>query len=179
MSKEDYDEFEGIGNTGIVDHVAIQTATGMIHGATMLFRKLGFKVDPERIIKGEWGIAVFLTKIGQGSIDIQLTDATDTSSVSTGENHVAIMVDDPKTVSQSIQKWGVRIGQPVTIEEVPGDKYFVTMAGLITTAIELVPNPLACSKCRGKGSTREGLFEGQGQDVKCDVCKGYGYELDI
>lgn len=175
--KTDNDLFEGVGEYATVDHIAVQTASGMLIAATTLFRKLGYRVDPNHKAEGPWGKAIFLVK--DDSIDIQLTDSIDTSSVSSGENHIAITVDDPGTVAFYIREWAHLGGvSGVSIEKVPGGKYFVSIPGIITLPIELVPNPKACPTCHGKGTVRKGR-EGVGYDEKCPTCKGFGYELDI
>ncbi len=174
--KSDNDLFDGVGQYATVHHVAVQTTFGMMIAATTLFRKLGYTVDPDHKAEGSWGKAIFLVK--DGSATIQLTDSVDCSPTIIGENHLAILVDDPFTAAMSIKEWTHFGGVLASIEEVPGGKYFVYAPGVITLPIELVPNPKACPTCHGKCTVRKGR-EGMGYDEKCPTCKGFGYELDI
>jgi len=163
--------FDGVGKNATVDHVAVQTAFGMMIAATNLFRKLGYTVHPDRKAEGTWGKAIFLVK--DGSIPIQLTDSSNDSPISSSENHFGIMVDNPMLLAYSIQNWAHFGGVSATIEEVPGGKYFVSIPEVITIPIELIPNPNVCPDCHGKGTIRRGR-EGQGFDYDCDTCHGSG-----
>lgn len=173
--KTDDTLFEGVGTFSAVDHVAVQTAFGMLIAATTLFKKLGYSVHPTRKAEGEWGKAIFLTKVN--SIPIQLTDLSNDSPIPVSENHLAIMVDYPQGASLSIQEWAHRGGVSATIEEVPGGKFFVSLPEIITIPIELVPNPKACSDCHGKGRVQRTLLEGP-YPVPCETCHGNGYNIE-
>lgn len=169
--KTDDVPFEGVGNNACIDHVAVQTAFGMMIAATTLFRKLGYIVHPDRKAEGTWGKAIFMVK--DGSIPIQLTDSSNDSPIPNSENHFGIMVDDPWGVAYEIQEWAHLGGVSATPEKVPGGKYFISIPQIITIPIELVPNPDACPTCHGKGTVRRGR-EGQGFDYDCDTCGGSG-----
>ncbi len=172
----DNDLFEWVGQNVTIDHVAVQTAFGMLIAATTLFKKLGYIVDSNHKAQGEWGKAIFLTKVN--SISIQLTDSSNDSPIPASENHLAIMVDYPQGASLSIQEWAHRGGVSATIEEVPGGKFFVSLPEIITIPIELVPNPKACSDCHDKGRVQRTLFEGP-YPVLCETCHGNGYDIEI
>jgi len=166
------DLFEGVGDNSSVEHAAIQTAYGMIIPAKEIFRKLGFLVHPTRKAEGDWGKAVFMIK--DGSISIQITDSTDETKIVAGENHIGIMVEDPKAVSLAMYTWVRRGGLSAEIEEVPGGKYFVSIPEILTMPIELVPcSRLECPECRGTGEVVSGS-EGRGFHYPCDTCKGKG-----
>jgi len=164
--------FAGVGNKSHVDHAAIHTAFSMLTFAVALFEKLGYTVHPTRKAEGDWGRAIFLVK--KGSIPIQLTDSAKDldSEVWPGENHVAIMVDDPLEVARQIQLWALRQDLRVTYESVPGGKYFVNVFDVITMPIELVPALFKpCPECNGKGEIVRGS-EGRGFHYPCPTCGG-------
>jgi len=163
--------FDGVGKNAHVDHVAVQTAFGMMIAAKMLFIQLGYEVHPTRKAEGAWGKAIFMVK--KGSIPIQLTDSNSTFPVAVEENHLAIIVDDPATVAMQIYAWaqhgGVEVAQP---ESVPGGKVFISVTGIITMPIELVPALFKpCPECGGKGEIVRGS-EGRGYHYPCPTCKG-------
>lgn len=160
--------FEGVGKTAKIDHVAVQTAFGMLIAATTLFKRLGYEVHPTRKAEGQWGKAIFMVK--EGSISIQLTDSSAEELIRPSDNHIGIMVDDPLTVSTNIVNWvrrgGISVDEP---ESVAGGKYFVWIPEIVTQMIELVPAP--CPECGGTGEVVRGS-EGRGFYYLCDTCHG-------
>ena len=136
--QSDDEVFEGVGPASSVDHVAVQTAFGMLIAATTLFKKLGFTVHPTRMAGGSWGKAIFMIK--DGSLPIQLTDSSDPAPVSAGENHFGITVQAPLAVALAIKAWAQFGRVSAEWEAVPGGKYFVTIPAILTMPIELVPS---------------------------------------
>lgn len=165
--------FEGVGKCAHVDHVAVQTVYGRLDEATLLFVKLGYRVHPFRKARGVWGKAIFLVK--DGSIPIQLTDSSAGLSIPICENHFAVVVDDPFTVSFRIRDWTRHGGVSAEAEEISGGKYFVFLPEVLTMPIELVPNPNICPVCGGKGAIRR-VREGMGYDQPCNYCGGSGQD---
>jgi len=164
------DLFEGVGKSVKVDHVAVQTAFGMMIAAKRIFEKLGFAVHPTRKAEGDWGKAVFMVR--EGSVSIQVTDSSNETKIVAGENHVGIMVDEPNEVSLAMYAWARRGGLSAEIEEVPGGKYFVSIPEILTMPIELVPSPrIVCPECNGEGEVVIGS-EGRGFHYPCNTCKG-------
>lgn len=128
--------FDGINNIG-VDHVAIQTARGMIIGATTLFTKMGYVEDEIRRKEGNWGSSRFM--IMGGSIPVQLTDSSDETLVPLGENHVAICVYDPQAAAKELVAWLHWAGMGESVMEKYDDKYFVMIPQLLRQSLEFVP----------------------------------------
>ena len=129
--------FSGVGSNLGVEHVAIQTAFGQLVRAKILFWKLGYAVSSTRKARGVWGKSILMVK--EGSASIQLTDSLDSTPVPLNGNHVAIRVEDPKSVALEIQKWSRAEGLLAGIEEIPKGKYFVVIPGILSIPIELVP----------------------------------------
>lgn len=130
--------FDGVG-VGAVDHIAIQTVSGMITVATSFFQRLGFIEDQNQRKSGNWGSACFMIK--PGSLSIQLIDSVNPMVIPASENHIAIAVEDPEKVVDTIEIWALVIGVNVTVEEFPGEKFFVvTLPQILTVFIEFVPS---------------------------------------
>jgi hypothetical protein len=168
----DTDLFAGVDKNTKVDHIAIHVAFGMLIAATTLFKKLGYKVHPTRKAEGAWGKAIFMVK--KGSIPIQLTDSSKdlNSEVWVGDNHVAIVVNDPLVMAKQIQLWAFRGNQEANYEDVSGGKYFVYLPTILTMPIELVPAIFKpCPECGGSGEVIRGS-EGRGFHYACPTCCG-------
>lgn len=135
---DSYGIFEGVGDSR-VDHVAIQVVHGKMGVASAILIGLGFIEDHARHQVGDWGEAYFFGR--PGSITIQLTDSNDSRDIPPSESHVAIVVDDPLLVANSLEKWAETEPRNLWVErEYSGKNVFMTIPRVFTISFELVPH---------------------------------------
>lgn len=121
-----------------VEHISLWINTGHMADATNLFRRLGWKVWPNRSANWDSGLAMFVYP-PEGGVYIQFTEETSQMAGDNGSaSHFALAGDVNETLA-TIRAWCDEYNYDLNLEDVGGGKQMITIPFLFQGAIELVP----------------------------------------
>jgi len=161
--------FPGVGIDANVDHVCVETAFNKFNTVILFFRKLGYEIG-ERNKKLDCKQSATMVK--EGCVSIQLRESIPSLRVLSFENHIGILVDDPKRVWQGIMKWADKNGISVEMAELQKGKMYISIPEVVGCVFELVSTDV-CPECGGLGKVIRGC-DGQSYYEFCLTCNGHG-----